>query len=208
MVRARVKPYLAKTSTPDFFENMMEFLSGVVKGIPQNELQGETKELDVKDIIKFSEETAPKMKEGFAEWLLNKTEQEVGKKYPPGKLKGREKILDDLENGADIKYIETMRNVEETIEEAPEGYRDEIMRGGEYQSESVSKLDRGVDNAYRDLKGLISSMEGIKEPGTQKIMIRRERFRESGIPEEIMEKYRVIDSMDQVEDFKEVVRND
>ncbi|KXB08353.1 hypothetical protein AKJ58_00150 [candidate division MSBL1 archaeon SCGC-AAA385D11] len=193
MIKAKIKPFVAKSDTPDFFENLKGFLRNIVEGIPQNELQGKTKQLSLEDIEEFSERTVPETREEFGEWLVNQAESQLAERYPPGTLKGREKVIDELERDTAFKYARAVRQTEENIEGISEEYRDEALRGGEKRSDKMGELPENVENVSRDLQDWLDGLEGIERPEVVGISVPRTTMESHGL------------SDDQIREVKEAV---
>lgn len=207
-VDVKVKPYIGKSATPDFFENMKGFLKGVVKGVPQNELQGETKQLNLKEIENWSSIRGD-LKERFSEWLLNKAEQEVGKKYPPGDLKGREKVMRTLEEQADMDYGTVMESTQKNLKEVKEEHRDEALRGARRRSEKITELSKNVAETGEDLESFEAELQALEESleeEKQVMKYRRRHLKELGLTDEQVEKHRVLRSAEDVQDLREDLR--
>lgn len=207
MIKAEVKPYVGREVTPDFFENFKSALRKVVEGVPQNQLQGKTKQLTLNEVLNW-EDTKEDLKEDFSNWLVEKTTEQIGKKYPKALtegLKGEEKIKNTLEQNAEIQETEAVKKTEKTLEETPEGYRDEAFRGGQKRAETIGELPEEVKTSHEDLVGQIEEMRKDVEKPRVRYVVRPSAWENMGLTKDQARRYNVIGSKEKLDRLKREV---
>ena len=189
--KVEIHPYVAEDDTPKFFNNIIRKHTSVTKGtVGRKDLQGEPIQLTLKQFMELDKE---KIKENFAQWLVNRVEEILQSHYRSyNPLRGREKVMRTINSIVEIENEGDIDRSLEILESVDKKYRPIVFHSATRKVRDVSELDEAIEEVadfFKERERLLKEYVGQPE---RKTTYTRAYLRDLGLTPEEIEKFRVV----------------